>query len=98
MGGTKFQRWHKMCRNSPAISRIEKGARKMSRDSIFNPEGGQTEHSGSTFMGPRADNLSQMPPEVTDGEVSETEASDLEKLVQTNDQTPEQRLDEMAGG
>ena len=69
----------------------------MSRDSIFNPDGGQTEHSGSTFMGPRADNLSQMPPDLTDGEVSEAEASDLEKLVQTNDhRPPEQRLDDMA--
>ena len=64
----------------------------MSRDSIFNPEGGQTEHSGSTFMGPQADNISQMPPDVVDGEVSEDEAKDLEKLAESADQSDAQRL------
>jgi hypothetical protein len=70
----------------------------MSRDSIFNPDGGQTEHSGSTFMGPRADNISQVPPDVIDGEVGEQEAADLEKLVQTNGRPPEQRLEDLADG
>lgn len=70
----------------------------MSRDSIFNPEGGQTEHSGSTFMGPQADNISQMPPDVVDGEVSEDEAKDLEKLAESADQSDAQRLEDFADG
>ena len=56
----------------------------MPRESIFDPEGHQTEHSGSTFMGPRADNLSHLPPDVSDGEVGEREKADLEKLAQAN--------------
>ena len=54
----------------------------MSRESIFDPEGNQTEQSGSTFMGPRAENISHLPPDVTDGKVSEAEASDLDLLAQ----------------
>lgn len=53
----------------------------MTRESIFDPEGHQTEHSGSTFTPERADNRSHMPPDVVDGEVSEEEAADLEKLA-----------------
>ena len=56
----------------------------MARESIFDAEGNQTEHSGSTFMGARADNLSHLPPDVSDGEVDEREKSDLEKLAQAN--------------
>jgi hypothetical protein len=56
----------------------------MARESIFDPEGNQTEHSGSTFMGPRADNNSHLPPDISDGEVSEREKTDLEKLAQAN--------------
>jgi hypothetical protein len=58
----------------------------MPRDSIFDPEGDQTEHSGNRFMGPRADQDSHMPPSVTDGEVSEEEAEDLEKLAEANEE------------
>jgi hypothetical protein len=58
----------------------------MPRDSIFDPEGDQTEHSGNRFMGPRADQDSHMPPSVTDGEVSEEEAADLEKLAEANEE------------
>jgi hypothetical protein len=65
----------------------------MPRDSIFDPEGGQTEHSGSRYMGPRADQDSHMPPSVTDGKVSEEEAADLEKLAQANDEHEEERDD-----
>jgi hypothetical protein len=36
--------------------------------SIFDPTGGETEHSGSTHLGPRADNGSRMPPDLVDGE------------------------------
>ena len=57
----------------------------MSRESIFDPEGHQTEHSGTRYMGPRADNLSHLPPDISDGEVSEEEAADLEKLAQAID-------------
>jgi hypothetical protein len=36
--------------------------------SIFDPGGGETEQSGSTFLGPQADNISHMPPDVADGD------------------------------
>jgi hypothetical protein len=58
----------------------------MPRDSIFDPEGDQTEHSRNRYMGPRADQDSHMPPSVTDGEVSEEEAADLEKLAEANEE------------
>ena len=58
----------------------------MPRESIFDPEGNQTEHSGSTFMGPRADNLSHLPSDVSDGKVSEEEAADLEELAGANEE------------
>ena len=35
--------------------------------SIFDPGGGETEQSGSTFLGPHADNISHLPPDVADG-------------------------------
>ena len=38
--------------------------------SIFDPTGGETERSGSTHLGPAADNISHMPPDVTDGEAA----------------------------
>jgi len=63
----------------------------MPRDSIFDPEGGQTEHSGDRYMGPRADNLSHMPPDVVDGEVSDEEAADLEKLAQAKDEFEQEK-------
>ncbi|HWE96067.1 MAG TPA: hypothetical protein VG269_19040 [Tepidisphaeraceae bacterium] len=46
--------------------------------SIFDPTGGETEHSGSRNMGPAADNISHMPPDVVDGEVPTDEALDTE--------------------
>ena len=45
--------------------------------SIFDPGGGETEQSGSTFLGPHADNISHMPPDVTDGEAGDEDAEDL---------------------
>ena len=36
--------------------------------SIFDPTGGETERSGSTHLGPAADDISHMPPDVTDGD------------------------------
>ena len=53
----------------------------MPRESIFDPEGHQTEHSGSIFMGPRADNNSHLPPDIADGEVGEEESADLDALA-----------------
>lgn len=49
--------------------------------SIFDPEGGETEHSGQMFTPERADQISQMPPDVVDGKVSDEEAMDLERLA-----------------
>jgi hypothetical protein len=52
--------------------------------SIFDPEGGQTERSGSRNLGPDAANISHVPPEVTDGEADATDGSDnahLERLA-----------------
>jgi hypothetical protein len=43
--------------------------------SIFDPDGGETEQSGSTFLGPHADNISHMPPDVTDGEAAADDAA-----------------------
>jgi hypothetical protein len=66
----------------------------MPRESIFDPGGQQTEHSGSTFMGPRADNISHLPPDVSDGEVGEREKTDLEKLAQANGERDRERAQE----
>jgi hypothetical protein len=65
----------------------------MPRDSIFDPEGGQTEHSGNRYMGPRADQDSHIPPDVVDGEVSEEEAADLEKLAEAEEKLEAERED-----
>lgn len=40
-------------------------------ESIFDPSGDQTEHSGTRNLGPEAINNSHMPPEVVDGVVEE---------------------------
>ncbi len=62
--------------------------------SIFDPEGGETEHSGSRNMGPSAGNNSSMPRDIVDGKVGEDEeglgdiptneeaAKRLEKMVE----------------
>lgn len=41
--------------------------------SIFDPTGDETEHSGSRFTPPDAAEISQMPPDVTDGKVDPEE-------------------------
>jgi hypothetical protein len=51
-------------------------------DSIFNPGGTQTEQSGSTFLGPRPQDRSQMPSNLIDGRVDDDEAAELEQLAQ----------------
>jgi hypothetical protein len=70
----------------------------MARDSIFDPDGFDTEQSGSTFLGPRADNISHLPPDLADGEVSPEEAAELEKLANATDRPPDRRLEEFADG
>ena len=70
----------------------------MTRDSIFDPRSGQTEHSGSTFTPPRADNASSMNPDAVDGEVDEQEAADLEKLAEAVDESEAERLQDFADG
>lgn len=44
-------------------------------ESIFDPTGPQTEHSGSRNLGPDAGSISHLPPEVTDGTTDEEEDS-----------------------
>jgi hypothetical protein len=46
--------------------------------SIFDPTGPDTERSGSRNLGPDAANISHMPPDVVDGEVSDEEVRDVE--------------------
>ena len=43
--------------------------------SIFDPGGGETEHSGSTFLGPDGQNASHLPPDVADAEAEAVEAA-----------------------
>jgi len=47
--------------------------------SIFDPESGETEHSGNQNMGPAADNNSHMPPGVVDGKVFAEEATEQDQ-------------------
>lgn len=51
--------------------------------SIFDPTGGETEHSGSRNMGPAAGNISHLPPNVIDGEPSAEELTDVENAQNT---------------
>jgi hypothetical protein len=44
--------------------------------SIFDPGGDETERSGSTFLGPEAQQGSQMPPDVIDGKVDAEEGQE----------------------
>jgi hypothetical protein len=46
--------------------------------SIFDPTGPDTERSGSRNLGPDAANISHMPPDLIDGEVSDEEVQDVE--------------------
>lgn len=65
----------------------------MSRGSIFDPEGWSTEDDGSRYM-PRPGADSSIPPDVTDGKVSEEEAADLERLAAANEETEGQAEEE----
>jgi hypothetical protein len=50
-------------------------------ESIFDPNSTQTERSGSTFLGPQAQDDSQMPPDLIDGVVTEEEAAELDEMA-----------------
>ena len=54
--------------------------------SIFDPWGEETEHSGNRYTGPDAAEISQMPPDVTDGKVEEDEEE--EKLIEEDEEPP----------
>jgi hypothetical protein len=55
----------------------------MSR-SIFDPTGPYTEHSGNRNMGPQADNISHMPPDIIDGEVSDEEVAEHDAMIEAD--------------
>ena len=70
--------------------------------SIFDPTGGNTEHSGSTHTGPQASDRSRMPEDVVDGEARDARdagAGDArsEPIAADADEAA-QRLDEMTRG
>jgi hypothetical protein len=67
----------------------------MSRDSIFDPEGTQTEHSGNRYMGPRADQDSHMPPSVVDGKADEEDDVDVEEIARANEEFEAERGDKL---
>ena len=46
--------------------------------SIFDPTGGETEHSGSRNLGPTAQNISHMPPEIVEGHIPDTDDLDVD--------------------
>ena len=50
--------------------------------SIFDPTGGESDRSGSTFTPQQADNISHMPPDVVDGEAGEQEAAEAQAAEQ----------------
>jgi hypothetical protein len=63
--------------------------------SIFDPTGGETEHSGSRNLGPDASEISQMRPDLVDGVVDceeEKETVDMRPFVDP----PEDHLDAAA--
>jgi hypothetical protein len=52
--------------------------------SIFDPGGGETERSGSTFGSEAAGNRSHIPRETVDGDVSDEERADAEAREETD--------------
>ena len=55
---------------------------------IFDPTGGETERSGSTFLGPEGTQASRLPPDVTDGEVQGDGAMSVEGVDRADDTPP----------
>jgi hypothetical protein len=62
--------------------------------SIFDPGGGETERSGSTFRSEEAENRSHLPPDVADGEVEAGEEADARALADAEEKklSPEKRI------
>ena len=62
--------------------------------SIFDPGGGETERSGSTFRSEEAGNRSHVPPDVADGDVSKQEADEARAVADANAKnlSPEERI------
>lgn len=63
--------------------------------SIFDPDGGETERSGSRNLGPDAANVSHVPPDLVDGKVQGESAggSDNPDLEQISAAADDQRRD-----
>jgi hypothetical protein len=55
---------------------------------IFDPGGGETEHSGSAFLGPEGQNASRLPPDVIDGAADGGEQETLEAIDRAGDTPP----------
>lgn len=54
-------------------------------ESIFDPTGPETEHSGTRNLGPDAANNSHMPPEVTDGTAEEEDLKQADEDPETEE-------------
>ena len=67
--------------------------------SIFDPGGGETERSGSTFRSEEAGNRSHVPPDVADGEVSKQEEADARVVgyAEAKGLSPEERIAAIPG-
>jgi hypothetical protein len=67
-------------------------------ESIFDPTGPETEHSGTRNLGPEAGNNSHMPPDVTDGVVepdanAPDEDAETEEIAEAESQREERKAD-----
>ena len=67
-------------------------------ESIFDPTGPQTEHSGTRNLGPDAGDISHMPPDVTDGNVmpdpnQPDEDSETEQIAEADEQAERDQED-----
>ena len=67
--------------------------------SIFDPGGGETERSGSTFRTEEGGNRSRIPPDVTDGDVSDQEAAEARAVADADAKnlSPEERIAAIPG-
>ena len=67
--------------------------------SIFDPGGGETERSGSTFRSEESGNRSRVPTDVTDGDVSEQEAAEARAVADADAKglSPEERIAAIPG-
>jgi hypothetical protein len=72
---------------APQLSRfkLKRGKDHPMTRSIFDPDGGETERSGSRFGPEDAQNRSHIPRETVDGRVSDEERADAEAAPATED-------------